>query len=82
MKAKLIALRNLSQNTALRAGAASAAALAAVSAHAADGGDYGAGAAITATQATVLGIIGGFITMGIAVWGASYILRRFFPKGK
>lgn len=45
-------------------------------------GDYGAAAAITATQTTVLAIIAGFITMGIAVWGASYILRRFFPKGK
>lgn len=45
-------------------------------------GDYGAGAAITTLQVTVLAIIGGFITMGVAVWGASYILRRFFPKGK
>lgn len=44
--------------------------------------DYGAAAAITSTQTTVLAIIAGFITMGIAVWGASYILRRFFPKGK
>lgn len=44
--------------------------------------DYGSAAAITATQTTVLAIIAGFITMGIAVWGASYILRRFFPKGK
>lgn len=45
-------------------------------------GDYGASTAITTLQVTVLAIIGGFITMGIAVWGASYILRRFFPKGK
>lgn len=46
------------------------------------GGDYGAGAAITAAQTVALTIIGGFITMGVAVWGGSYILRRFFPKGK
>lgn len=44
--------------------------------------DYGAVAAITSTQSTVLSIIAGFITMGIAVWGAMYILRRFFPKGR
>ena len=45
-------------------------------------GDYGAATAISSLQVTVLAIIAGFITMGIAVWGASYILRRFFPKGK
>lgn len=51
-------------------------------AFAVDGGDYGAAAAISAAQVTALAIIGGFITMGIAVWGGTYILRRFFPKGK
>ena len=51
-------------------------------AQAATGGDYGSAAAITSAQGVALTIIGGFITMGIAVWGASYILRRFFPKGK
>lgn len=44
--------------------------------------DYGAGAAISAAQTTMLGIIGAFITMGIAIWAASYVLRRFFPKGR
>jgi Na+-driven multidrug efflux pump len=51
-------------------------------AQAVSGADYGAAAAITAAQGVALTIIGGFITMGVAVWGASYILRRFFPKGK
>ena len=46
------------------------------------GTDYGAVAAITSAQTVALTIIGGFITMGVAVWGGSYILRRFFPKGK
>lgn len=44
--------------------------------------DYGAGAAISAAQTTMLGIIAAFITMGIAIWAASYVLRRFFPKGR
>jgi high-affinity Fe2+/Pb2+ permease len=44
--------------------------------------DYGAATAIASTQVVVLAIIAGFITMGIAVWGARYILRRFFPQGK
>lgn len=56
--------------------------LAAGSAMADPATDYGAAAGITGVQTTALAIIGGFITMGIAVWGASYILRRFFPKGK
>lgn len=46
------------------------------------GGDYGSAAAISAAQVVALAITGAFITMGIAVWGATYILRRFFPKGK
>lgn len=52
------------------------------SAQAVAAGDYGAATAIASTQVVVLAIIAGFITMGIAVWGASYILRRFFPKGR
>lgn len=73
------AVRSAPARLALVAGSA----LAMASAHAQSAGtDYGAGAAIAATQTTVLTIIGGFITMGIAVWGASYILRRFFPKGR
>lgn len=56
--------------------------MAAVSFAQAATGDYGAATAISSLQVTVLAIIAGFITMGIAVWGASYILRRFFPKGK
>ena len=66
-----------------KASVASLLAVAAAQASAQEAGaDYGAVAKITSTQTTVLAIIAGFITMGIAVWGAMYVLRRFFPKGR
>ena len=36
-------------------------------------------AAITAAQTEALAVAGGLLAMGIAIWGAMFIKRKFFP---
>jgi hypothetical protein len=35
-------------------------------------------AAITAAQTDAVAVAGAFVTMGVAVWGALYLYRKFF----
>ena len=35
-------------------------------------------AAITSAQSDALAVAGGLVTMGVAVWGAMFLYRKFF----